>query len=235
MVLHPDMIRKLKPGQDTSYCNALRSFLQTDVKWFVSFQPFASFHDDIDNYINNLVHGEMTAMQWISSFDQISSITNKDSNEIFSFLEGKAREATIVPFSVYSNLFHQRFNRHRFLESTLEILQAILHCYREMWWTVPPLSQGSVPIFREIYEMSQACLVYYSWNWWNIIERSFCNATLLEYPLDTWCWLGSSLDILSSFVHINWILWSFKNIFQKFFRQDEWCSSPSILLQQQML
>jgi hypothetical protein len=27
MVLHPDMIRKLKPGQDTSYRNALRSFL----------------------------------------------------------------------------------------------------------------------------------------------------------------------------------------------------------------
>jgi hypothetical protein len=29
IVLHPDMICKLKPGQDTSYCNALRSFLQT--------------------------------------------------------------------------------------------------------------------------------------------------------------------------------------------------------------
>jgi hypothetical protein len=26
-VLHPDMMRKLKPSQDTSYCNALRSFL----------------------------------------------------------------------------------------------------------------------------------------------------------------------------------------------------------------
>jgi hypothetical protein len=38
-------------------------------------------------------------------------------------LEGKAREATIVPFLVFSNLFHQRFTRHRFLESTLEILQ----------------------------------------------------------------------------------------------------------------
>jgi hypothetical protein len=37
MVLHPDMIRKLKPGQDTSYCNALKSFLQTDVKGFLSF------------------------------------------------------------------------------------------------------------------------------------------------------------------------------------------------------
>jgi hypothetical protein len=27
MVLHPDMIHQLKPGQDTSYCSALRSFL----------------------------------------------------------------------------------------------------------------------------------------------------------------------------------------------------------------
>jgi hypothetical protein len=62
-------------------------------------------------------------MQRISYFDQNFSTTNKDSNEIFSFLEGKARKATIVPFSVFLNLFHQRFNRHIFLESTLEILQ----------------------------------------------------------------------------------------------------------------
>jgi hypothetical protein len=63
MVLHPDMIRQLKPCQDTSYCNALRSFLQTDVKGLISFHPFDSLHDDIDIYINNLVHGEMTATQ----------------------------------------------------------------------------------------------------------------------------------------------------------------------------
>jgi hypothetical protein len=65
----------------------------------------------------------MTAMQRISYFDQIFCTTKKDGNEIFSFLEGQAREATIVPFPVFLNLFHQRFNRHRFLESTLEILQ----------------------------------------------------------------------------------------------------------------
>jgi hypothetical protein len=106
MVLHPDMIRKLKPGQDTSYCNALKPFLQTDVKEFVSFQPFKYLHNDIDNYINNLVHREMTATQQISYFDQFFCTTNKDSSEIFSFLEGKAREATIVPFSVFLNLYH---------------------------------------------------------------------------------------------------------------------------------
>jgi hypothetical protein len=54
MVLHPDMIRQLKPGQDTSYHNTLRSFLQTDVKGLVSFNPFDSLHNHIDIYINNL-------------------------------------------------------------------------------------------------------------------------------------------------------------------------------------
>ncbi len=68
----------------------------------------------------------------------------------------------------------------------------------------------------------------------HIIECSFCNAMSLEYPLDTW-WLGSSLNIPSSFVHINWILQSFKNIIQKFFRQDGWCSSLSIFLQWQVV
>jgi hypothetical protein len=48
MVLHPDMIRQLKPGHDTSYRNTLRSFLQPDVKGLVSFHPFDSLHDDID-------------------------------------------------------------------------------------------------------------------------------------------------------------------------------------------
>jgi hypothetical protein len=47
----------------------------------------------------------MTVMQQISYFVQIFSPTNKESNEIFSFLEGKAREATIVPFLVFSIFF----------------------------------------------------------------------------------------------------------------------------------
>jgi hypothetical protein len=104
-VLHPDMIRKLKPGQDTSYRNTLRSYLQTDVKGLVSFHPFDSFHNDIDIYINNQVHGEMTATQQFSYFDEIFSPANKESNEIFSFLEGKAIEATIVPSWCFSIFF----------------------------------------------------------------------------------------------------------------------------------
>jgi hypothetical protein len=67
----------------------------------------------------------MTATQGINYFDQFFSTTNKDTHEIFSFWGGKAREASIIPFSVFFNLFHQGFNRHRFLEYTLEILQQL--------------------------------------------------------------------------------------------------------------
>jgi hypothetical protein len=42
---------------------------------------------------------------------------------MFSFLAKKANEATALPLSIFTNLFHQRFPNHRFLESTLELLQ----------------------------------------------------------------------------------------------------------------
>jgi hypothetical protein len=34
-----------------------------------------------------------------------------------------ARKATIIPFSIFTSMFHQHFTEHRFLESTLELLQ----------------------------------------------------------------------------------------------------------------
>jgi hypothetical protein len=34
-----------------------------------------------------------------------------------------ASKATIIPFSIFTSMYHQRFTEHRFLESTLELLQ----------------------------------------------------------------------------------------------------------------
>jgi hypothetical protein len=34
-----------------------------------------------------------------------------------------ARKISIIPFSIFMSMFHQRFMEHRFLESTLELLQ----------------------------------------------------------------------------------------------------------------
>jgi hypothetical protein len=34
-----------------------------------------------------------------------------------------ARKVTIIPFSIFTSMFHQSFPEHRFLVSTLELLQ----------------------------------------------------------------------------------------------------------------
>jgi hypothetical protein len=34
-----------------------------------------------------------------------------------------ARKASIIPLSIFTSMFHQRFTEHRFLESKLELLQ----------------------------------------------------------------------------------------------------------------
>jgi hypothetical protein len=34
-----------------------------------------------------------------------------------------AKKVTIIPFSIFTSMLHQRFLEHRFLESTLELLQ----------------------------------------------------------------------------------------------------------------
>jgi hypothetical protein len=44
-------------------------------------------------------------------------------NEFFTKLHTIVIKTTVLPFSALTNLFHQRFSKHRFLESTLELLQ----------------------------------------------------------------------------------------------------------------
>ncbi len=61
--------------------------------------------------------------------DQISSIWDQIlpnpktmdtvTEEVWEF----ASKATIIPFSIFTSMFHQHFTEHRFLESTLELLQ----------------------------------------------------------------------------------------------------------------
>jgi len=62
-----------------------------------------------------------------------TATTEKTSDEYFNTAEKKAQiskrllettvSATTIPLSIFTNVFHQRFSKHDFLESTLEILQ----------------------------------------------------------------------------------------------------------------
>jgi hypothetical protein len=61
--------------------------------------------------------------------DQISSIWDqilpnpKTRDNVIEEVWEIARTATIIPFSIFTSMFHQCFLEHRFLESTLELLQ----------------------------------------------------------------------------------------------------------------
>jgi len=51
--------------------------------------------------------------------------TAGNKTEIIKRVLEMAVSATTVPLSIFTNLFHQRFSKHDYLESTLEILQKI--------------------------------------------------------------------------------------------------------------
>ncbi len=57
-----------------------------------------------------------------SIWDQILQ-TDKTRINVAVKLWEFARKASIIPFSIFTSMLHQRFMEHRFLESTLELLQ----------------------------------------------------------------------------------------------------------------
>jgi hypothetical protein len=57
-----------------------------------------------------------------SIWDQLLSI-EKTMDTIIEEVWEFARKATIIPFSIFTSMFHQRFTEHIFLESTLELIQ----------------------------------------------------------------------------------------------------------------
>ncbi len=93
-----------------------------------------------------------------------------------------ALDETQIPLSIFTNLFHQRFEKHSMLESMLEILQQF---YIQM--ETEPHDFLLFPwrfflIHLKVYEMLPAC--YSCWlNWRNSIRCTHCNVISLEHDL----------------------------------------------------
>ncbi len=73
--------------------------------------------------LSSIFPKDMTRSQRPSYFDQFLATRTKPVSETFSFFAKKANEATVLPFLIFMNLFHQKFPKHQFLESTLELLE----------------------------------------------------------------------------------------------------------------
>ncbi len=122
-ILHPDLKRTYTSGLETTYRKTLSTFLQTDLLGMQSFQMELHRHSETYNYVasifpENIVHANKAIF-----FDELLSVPSQKTKEMFSFFMKKADKATVLPLSLFSNLFHQRYPKHQYLESTLELLQ----------------------------------------------------------------------------------------------------------------
>ncbi len=129
---------------------------------------------------------DMSCSQRPSYFDQFVATRTKSVSEMFPFLAKKANEATVLPLLIFTNLFHQRFPKHCFLELMLEITTAILYCHQGMCWQLQNSSWQSIPTFYKVYEMSQLHLIKKSRNSKIAIECNHCNIATFWVPWHTW-------------------------------------------------
>jgi hypothetical protein len=78
--------------------------------------------ESLEKYLKTFYAPPLDIEQISSIWDQL--LPNKKTmdnvtEEVWEF----ASKATIIPFSIFTSMFHQRFKKYKFLGSTLELLQ----------------------------------------------------------------------------------------------------------------
>jgi hypothetical protein len=116
---------KLNEVQNSSilamYRNLFRDLLHVDLEGNISNTLDVSTKSKINEYLSSLFEGSELATRE-NTFDEYMKTTEKKKVILKSVLE-IAVSATTIPLSIFTNLFHQRFSKHHYLESTLEIFQ----------------------------------------------------------------------------------------------------------------
>ena len=100
----------------------MTEFLQTDIDGSIDFSLNAITIQSLEKYLKTFYMPPLDIDQISSIWDQILPNPKTRDNVIEEVWE-IARTATIIPFSIFTSMFHQCFLEHRFLESTLELLQ----------------------------------------------------------------------------------------------------------------
>jgi hypothetical protein len=129
IILHSDLTRTVLSGLDKTYRKTVTTFLQTDMRGIINLQMQLHLQVEIDLYVSSIFPKDMSHSQRSSYFDQFVATRTKPVSEMLSFLAKKANKATVLELLIFTNLFHQRFSKHPFLESMLELLQPFLYCH----------------------------------------------------------------------------------------------------------
>jgi hypothetical protein len=113
---------KNKASLHCTFWNSLIEFLCTDLDGNLSSHLNPQISSKLDHYLSRLFGGLAETANKGKIFDQ-HMLNEKSKHQFIGDIDDIALFATQIPLSIFTNLFHQRFEKHSMLESTLEILQ----------------------------------------------------------------------------------------------------------------
>jgi hypothetical protein len=111
-----------KAGLHHTFWNSLIEFLRTDLDGKLSSNLNPQIASKLDHYLSRLLEGLSQTANKGKNFDQ-HMLHEKSKHQFIEDIGDIALFATQIPLSIFTHLFHQRFEKHSMLESTLEILQ----------------------------------------------------------------------------------------------------------------
>ena len=102
----------------------LIEFFCTDLEGNLSFTLNPLTASKLDHFLSTLPEGLSETANEDKEFDQHFWNENQKCKHCFiDEIVAIASSATQIPLSIFTNIFHKRFEKHSMLESTLEILQ----------------------------------------------------------------------------------------------------------------
>ncbi len=117
-----DLTSNNKAGLHRTFWNSLIEFLCTDLDGNLSSSLNPLTASKLDNHLSRLSEGLSGTANKGKFFDQ--HMLNAKSKHLFIKDIGDiALFVTWIPLSIFTDLFHQRFEKYSMLESTLELLQ----------------------------------------------------------------------------------------------------------------
>jgi hypothetical protein len=106
------------------YRNALQQLLCTELDGNLSTPLNPPTRAKLDEYLSTLFRGKSKTTTLGDTFDKF--MKNSESKELFGAkVKEIALSATIIPLSLFTNLFTKKFPKHEYLESTHELMQQV--------------------------------------------------------------------------------------------------------------
>jgi hypothetical protein len=117
-----DLTSHNKASLHQTFWNSLIEFLHTDLDGNLSSSLNPLPVSKLDYCLSRLLEGLSGTANKGKIFDQ-QMLNAKSKHQFIDEIEDIALFSTRIPLSIFTHLFHQRFEKHSMLESTLEILQ----------------------------------------------------------------------------------------------------------------